>query len=131
METVSIMGVAGSFVGIIDVISRSLNCLLGIQTKYKRVSLTITLLIGQLSTLKAALNETSAWTNKNLVTAPQHERLVLDFQVSLDGCRVLMQILDERIVSLDKGELGYADCKKQDHVHLAGAGRQCLCQLSE
>lgn len=95
METVSIVGVAGSIVGVIDVISRSLNCLLGIHTKYKRVSLTITLLIGQLSTLKAALNEILAWTNKNLVTAPQHERLVLDFQVSLNGCRVLMQILDE------------------------------------
>lgn len=97
LSFVTVVGVTGAIVGIIDVITRSVRYLCDLQAKLKGTDLTISLLIGQLSTLKAALNQISEWINTSLVTVQKHQRLVLDLQVSLDSCRVVIQLLGDRI----------------------------------
>ena len=102
MDPVSVVGVAGSIVTIVGVISGSLQSLLDLQGRYKKANLSVSLLIGQLSTLKAALNQISAWINTSLVNVTQHEQLVLDLTTSLDGSELLILLLNERLNSLKR-----------------------------
>lgn len=105
MEPVSIISLVGSVVSIVDVIGRSLSYLLDLQTKYRKANLTISLLIGQLSTLKAALNQISEWITASLVGVPQHEQLVADLDVSIEACKILILVLDDRISCLERGAI--------------------------
>ena len=92
-----VVSVAASVIGIVDVITRSVNSLLDLQTRFKKADLTVSLLIGQLSTLKAALNQISEWITTSLITVPQHHQLVMDLTVSLKSCKFLILLLDERM----------------------------------
>lgn len=96
------IGLAGSVVSIVDILAKSVNFLLNLQTKYKQADLTVSLLIGQLSTLKAALNQISEWITSSLVAVSQHEQLVSDLTISIEGCKVLVLALDDRINSFDR-----------------------------
>lgn len=106
MEPVLAMGLTASVLGIIDVVTRSVQTLQNLQIKYKRADLTASLLIGQLSTLKAALFQISDLVNMDLVKAPQHRQLVADLTVSLDCCGVLIRVVDERLQDLKRDEHG-------------------------
>lgn len=100
MDPASIIALAGSAISIVDVIGRSLSFLLELQTKSRNANLTVSLLIGQLSTLKAALNQISEWITTSLVGVPRHEQLIADLDVSLEACKVLVLLLDDRIFHL-------------------------------
>lgn len=117
MDPVSAIGLAGALVGIGDVITRSLRRLVDLQSKYRSSSLVVSLLIGQLTTLKAALNQITEWATSSLVGVLRHEQLMGDLQVSLESCHVLIFILEERIEKLEleqdggslsvKGKIGF------------------------
>lgn len=106
MDPVSAVGLVGSVLGIIDIVTRSIQTLQTLQTKYKGADLTVSLLIGQLSTLKAALFQISEWINASLVNAPQHRQLVADLTVSLQCCEVLMRVLSARSSELQRTDSG-------------------------
>lgn len=61
MDPVSVVGLAGALIGIADVLSRSIGGLISLQSKYRSSSLVVSLLIGQLTTLKAALGQVQKW----------------------------------------------------------------------
>lgn len=103
MDPVSIVGLASSVLGIVDVISKNVSFILGLQSRYRQANLTISLLIGQLSTLKAALNQISEWINSDLNTS-QHEQLVTDLTVAIQGCKVLILAINTRIQDLHKND---------------------------
>lgn len=83
-----------------DVIRGSLGRLVNIQSKYKSSSLVVSLLIGQLTTLKAALDQITEWVAPSLVNLPQHQQLVADLDISLKSCEIVVSILEERIAQL-------------------------------
>lgn len=102
MDPWSAIGLAGSVVGIGKILAKSVNFLLNLQQNYKHADLTVSLLIGQLSTLKAALDQICDWITSSLVSVPQHEQLVLDLTNSIEACKILVSALDHRISSLDR-----------------------------
>lgn len=102
MDPVSAIGLAGSVVGIVDILAKRVNFLLNLQAKCKPTDLTVGLLIRQLSTLKAALNQICERITSRLLAVPQHEQLVLDLTVSIKSCKVLVSALDDRINSFDR-----------------------------
>lgn len=102
MDPLTIVGVTGAIVGIIDVITRSVRSLCYLQAKFKGTNLTISLLVGQLSTLKAALNQISEWIDTSLVAVQKHQRLVFDLKVSLESCKVVIQLLGDRICQFEQ-----------------------------
>jgi hypothetical protein len=102
MEPVSVVGLTASMVGCVKIIGTSINSLLALQTKYKQADLTVQLFLGQLSTLRAALNKICDWITASLVGVPRHEQLVSDLIISVEGCQVLLLILSDRIASLDR-----------------------------
>ncbi|KAA6415288.1 MAG: guanine nucleotide-binding subunit alpha [Lasallia pustulata] len=106
MDPVSAIGLAGSALGIIDIVTRSVQTLQNLQKIYKDADLTVSLLIGQLSTLKAALCQISEWINTTLVNAPQHHQLVADLTISLDCCERLIRVLNARLHELKRTDSG-------------------------
>lgn len=97
MDPISAFGLTASLLNTVDVIVKSVNFLVALQTKYTQADLTVSLLIGQLSTLKAALNQICEWITVSLVAVSRHEQLVSDLTISIEGCRVLLLVLDDRI----------------------------------
>lgn len=102
MEPVSAVGLTASVFGCVKIITTSINSLLVLQTKYKQADLTVQLFLGQLSTLRAALNQICEWITVSLVGVSRHEQLVSDLIISIEGCQVLLLILSDRIASLDR-----------------------------
>lgn len=104
MDPVSAVGLVGAIVGLVDVISRNISSLADLRSRYSKANLKASLLIGQLSTLKAALNQIAELINGSLATVAHYEQLVHDLKTSLDGCEVVILVLDDRLCSLRRSE---------------------------
>ena len=100
MDPVTVIGLAGSIVGIIDVAVRRISALRSLQRRWKAADLTISFLISQLITLKAALIEIEEWisTSLNIV---EHHQLVMDLGASLDSCGALLLFIDGQLSHLE------------------------------
>ena len=96
MDPVSVIGLAGSIFGIVDVATRSISALRALQQRWKTADLTISLLISQLSTLRAALSRIEGWILTSL-DAVQHYQLVMDLEASLESCETLLLFIDGQI----------------------------------
>ena len=101
MEPISIIGLAGSVVGIVDVMTKSIVALKNLQSRWQIADWTITLIIGHLTTLKAALNHISQWISTDLAAEPQHYQLVLDLGDALSSCKALVLYIDSRLCKLE------------------------------
>ena len=97
MDPISAVGLTASLLKTVDAIAKSISSLVDLQSSYKRADLTVSLLIGHLATLKAALRQICEWRTVSLVAVPHHEQLLSDLNVSIEGCMVLLSILDDRI----------------------------------
>ena len=86
-----------SILGITRGITTIVKNLHDLRSKYQAVSLTVSLLISQLSTLKAALGQISEWITMSLYADFKHEQLVADLNTSMEGCHILILVLDEQI----------------------------------
>ena len=105
MDPVSIFALAHTVLSIVSVIAKNINALSTLQAKYRNADLSVFLLIGQLSTLKAALGQISEWIKiEDLTAQSEHLQLVEDLNVALDGCQILISILDDRVNQLANKE---------------------------
>lgn len=99
MDPVSAIGLAGSIVGIIDVAVKSISALRALQQRWKVADLTISLLISQLTTLKAALSQIKDWISTSL-NANYHYQLVMDLGASLESCETLVLFISGQLTQL-------------------------------
>jgi len=99
MDPVSILGAAASAVTITQLCTEGLNALLLFQKRYKNADLTVRLLITQLSTLRTALSQISEWVESRVHDALTH--VLSDLTTSLDGCRFLIETLNDRLSRLE------------------------------
>lgn len=104
MDPVSVAGLTASLLGTVNIIAKSVGFLASLQSKYRQADLTVSLLIGQLSTLQSALNQISEWVTVSLVAVSRYEQLVSDLTISVEGCRVLLLRLDDRITSFKRNK---------------------------
>jgi len=109
MDPASAIGLTGAIIGAMDVISRSISSLIDLQSRYKSADLKVNLLIRQLSTLKAALNQIAELIDANLVAVPRHQQLVDDLKTSVDCCEAVICALNDRLCSLHRNEVNGLD----------------------
>ena len=102
MDPCSILGAAASAAAVVEMCTDSLNALLRLQRKYKTSDLTARLLLTQLSTLWAALKEVSHWLDNGRHSCLA--RVFTDLTTSLDGCRCLIEHLNQRLGHLNRGK---------------------------
>jgi hypothetical protein len=77
MDPISIIGLTGSLISIGEVITKSIKHLVDLHSRYQNASLAVTLLIGQLTTVKAALQEVLTWIKSSLEGITEDERVNL------------------------------------------------------
>jgi hypothetical protein len=109
MDPASAIGLTGAIIGVVDVISRSISSLMDLQSRYKSADLKVNLLIGQLSTLKAALKQIAELIDANLVAVPRYQQLVDDLKTSVDCCETVICALNDRLCSLHRNEVSGLD----------------------
>ncbi|KAG8531296.1 uncharacterized protein KY384_002924 [Bacidia gigantensis] len=100
MDPATIIGVTGAIVGIVDVIAKSISTLRDLRDRWVTISLTVSNLMTQLSSLKASLNKICEWISSDLSEVPQHHQLVIDLGEAVVCCRVLVNSMDEHLEQL-------------------------------
>lgn len=111
MDPVSAIGLASALLGIGELIGKSLLRLSSLQSRYRSSSLVITLLTGQMTTLRAALNQIAGLVNSNVNGVAGHEQLVLDLNVAVDTCKILISELETRISQVERSADGTLSAK--------------------
>ncbi|KAK6611298.1 hypothetical protein H4I95_02094 [Botrytis cinerea] len=102
MDPVSIFGLTGSVLTAGKVVMNLIASLNTLKSKYESAGLMAILLIGQLTTIKTALNEVSNWIATSLHGFDKHDQLIINLESSLESCHVFILMLDNRIIQLDR-----------------------------
>lgn len=101
MDPVSAIGFVSAIAGIVDLIAKGVISLSDFQSRYRIVDLKISLLIGQLSTLKAALTQVGHLV-QDVAHVPRDRQLVSDLSVSLASLETIIGALDSRLSHLQR-----------------------------
>lgn len=96
MDPASAVGVASAVLAIVNIIARNMISLSDLQLKYNTADLKVGLLIGQLSTVKAALNQIAGLFENDNRTL-RDPSLVQDFSTSLGCVEAVVVVLDNKI----------------------------------
>ncbi|TGO36003.1 hypothetical protein BHYA_0138g00160 [Botrytis hyacinthi] len=102
MDPISILSLTGSVFTTEKVITSLITNLVTLKSKYKSASLMASHLIGQLTTIKAALDEVSNWIATFLQRADRNEQLIVNLESSLESCNVFLLMLEDHITRLDQ-----------------------------
>ncbi|MCJ1353788.1 MAG: hypothetical protein MMC33_003775 [Icmadophila ericetorum] len=97
---ISVIGFVSSVLGVVDIVACTIISLRELQLRWKAASLTISLLLGQLTVLKAALTWISDWISTSLAGIAQHYQLVVYLEASLESCKILISHIDQRLSRL-------------------------------
>lgn len=124
------LGLAAGVASIITVIGRSVNFLQNLRTQYCEAELNITLLIGQLQIVQAALHQVEAWMKESLSFNAQHRQLLSDLDGALSHCRLLVEYINTQLARLDWNGCGGLKCDSKLLVIFEDAAtKECLTKL--
>lgn len=99
MDPISAIGFVSAIAGIVDLIAKGVLSLSDLQSRYRIADLKVSLLIGQLSTLKAALTQVGHLV-EDVTHVPRDIQLVSDLSVSLLSLDTIIGALDNRLSHL-------------------------------
>ena len=98
MEVVSVLGIAASVANIVELSTSCVSSLQALRASYKTSELNVQISVTQLSTLKAALVQVSAWQCEGTESIPSH--LGIDLNLSLHSCKTLIDSLNDQLKPL-------------------------------
>ena len=124
------IGLAGAVLGIIDVVTRCISGLAELRRKFKEANLTVEALSGQLATVRAALTQIHGLINERLTNDSQHYQLVIDLELAIKCCALLIGLIDEQVSKLDAGDAEALDFQSKVKIMLESKGTEdCLNRL--
>jgi hypothetical protein len=91
-DPISIIGTFGAAANIVDVIGKTISTIRELRDEWKEADLTFLSLAAQLTALKAALTKIKEWTDNEF--GDPHHQLVMDLDVSMSCCRMLIGKID-------------------------------------
>jgi guanine nucleotide-binding protein G(i) subunit alpha len=100
-DPVSVIGAAGSILGILEVLCKSISTLHELHSRWKEAEFTFINLVSQLTALKAALYKLQEWIDSDI--ADLHHQLVIDLDVSITCCRMLVGKIDTHLSEMNQG----------------------------
>ncbi|KAF7503186.1 hypothetical protein GJ744_004219 [Endocarpon pusillum] len=99
MDPVSIIGITASAFTLVDRLGTTLNFILQLSTKFKHADAKITLLIGYLASINAAIFEIAKIV-KTLPEGTQYEKLVDSLNTTLECTKLSLSFLESKIGGL-------------------------------
>lgn len=131
MEPVSVIGLVGAVVGIVNVVGHSVVLLSNLGARLKAADLTVTSLIGQLNAVKAALRQIQLWLEEGSGEDPNHFQLSLDLESSLSSCGILVGLIDDQLSKLEWDENDVLKFESRARIILEDARtKECLNYLN-
>ena len=100
MDPLSLIGGVSAAGGIIAAITKTVQNLYDMKGRYEEADLMIRLLIVELTTIKAALIQIQDWAQYSFAGSPTQKELLEGFEVSLEGCKMAMDVLAEEVTRL-------------------------------
>jgi hypothetical protein len=100
MDPLSLIGGMSAAGAIVAAIAKTVQNLYDIRGRYDEADLTIRLLIVELNTIKAALIQVQDWAQYSFAGSPTQKELLEGFEVSLEGCKMAMDVLAEEVARL-------------------------------
>src|SRR5947199_9145049 len=97
MDPITLLSAISATTSILGAITSTVKNLSDLKGKFDGADLTIRLLIAELSTVKSALIQIQDWAQYNSTDSPFEEDLANAFNVSLDGCKMAMDVLAEEV----------------------------------
>src|SRR5258706_11935369 len=97
-DPISIIGAASALEGIIYILTRTVRTLRDLHNQWKQADFTLVNLISQLTALQAELDRIQEWINS--LTVEPHHLLVMDLEVLISCCRMLISKLDSHVSEL-------------------------------
>jgi hypothetical protein len=91
-DPISIIGTFGAAANIVDVIGKTISTIRELRDEWKEADLTFLSLAAQLTALKAALTKIKEWMDNEF--GDPHHQLVMDLDVSMSCCRMLIGKID-------------------------------------
>lgn len=124
-----VIGAVGAIVGITDVATRSISTLAEVRKRYKQANMTVELLSGQLVAINTALNQIHHLIEESLQD-DQHYQLVMNMDIAINSCNLLIRVLDEHISKLEYDEDEKMTFESRVKVILESKGtEECLTRL--
>lgn len=96
MDPASAIGAASAVLGIVNLIAKNVASLSDLQSRYGAADIKVSLLIGQLSTVKAALKQIAKLLEDGN-GALRDPELIDDFSTSLECVEAVVVVLDDKI----------------------------------
>lgn len=101
MDPASAVGVASAVLAIVNLIAKSVASLSALQSRYVAADLKVSLLIGQLSTVKAALNQMAKLLEGDHGILRDLE-LIMDLKMSLECIETVVMVLEDKISEVQR-----------------------------
>jgi hypothetical protein len=101
MDPASIIGIIGSILSIADLISKSIAKLSRLRSTYHNTPLQVTMLIGQLHLIRAALDELEKWKKRGLDDGERYQQLVGHIESAMTCFCPLIESLQRYLDKLD------------------------------
>lgn len=112
-DPITIVGGVASILQIINSVTKLAKGLNEVRESYNNVSLNITLVASQLTTIRAALEALHTWRTSDTIETEASKQLDQDLGLSLSCCAILISVIDGKL-----SESGYAPGVKQKIKYL-------------
>lgn len=103
-----VIGGVSSIITLVSTITKLAKQLNEVRESYNNVALNVTLVVSQLSTIKAALEALHVWRTNDRDDTDRSKQLDIDLGLSLSCCAILITVIDGKL-----GESGYTPGIKQ------------------
>jgi hypothetical protein len=100
-DPLTIIGSIGAVANIIDLVTKTISSIRDVRGQWKDADLAFLSLTSQLSALRAALVKIREWSDNELSIDPDYQ-LIMDLDVSMGCCRMLVGKFDEFFLKLDQ-----------------------------
>jgi guanine nucleotide-binding protein G(i) subunit alpha len=107
----TILGTAGAVTKLVDFIYQITAYLYELHGQWKEADFTLFNLISQLTALRAGLDKIHEWMSSD--TFEPHHQLVMDLEISISCCRMLITKLNTHIVDLRENSKNSLDFKSK------------------
>jgi hypothetical protein len=122
MDPLSLIGGVSAAGAIIAAITKTVKNLNDARRTYDGADLTIQSLVYELTTIKFALNQIQEWARNHVPSSPTQRELIQGFKISLEGCRLAMDVMAEEVALLvtknpfmQKAKLVWNDVTMKEH----------------
>jgi guanine nucleotide-binding protein G(i) subunit alpha len=107
-DPITIIGTVGAVANIIDLVSKTIEGIRDVRGRWKEADLAFLSLAAQLAALRAALTKIKEWSDQELAGDPDYQ-LIMDLDVSMSCCRLLVGKFDDFFLKLDQTTDGSLD----------------------